>query len=333
MFRSWLGPVAPTYLLTAALSLGVSASALAQTSRTAVTAVTADDAGAAPTPTTRFRVDENGLQVPDIKAEAAIIYDPQSGTVLWESNSQTQRSIASITKVMTVVVFLESAPDLSRQVTVSASDVRRASTTYLKSGYRLTLGDLLHLTLVASDNAAARALARLSPHGSAGFIDRMNAKAAELGLTSTRYADPSGLLADNVSSAYDMAKLITYVSDDPRITDIMRKQYYSFKVGRTTIRVHSTNQLVMNGELDVQAGKTGFIRKAGYCLATLLRLPEGGPQVAVVVLGAKSNAGRFSETRNLFNWMVSQASALFGTTLQAAEPDATATAIASDAAS
>ena len=73
------------------------------------------------------------------------------------------------------------------------------------------------------------------------------------------------------------------------------------------MQVHSTNQLVMKGDVDVQAGKTGFIRKAGYCLATLLRLPQGGPPVAVVVLGAKSNAGRFMETRHLFSWMSSKA--------------------------
>jgi D-alanyl-D-alanine endopeptidase (penicillin-binding protein 7) len=301
-------------LVAAALALGVPA----QEARAGQSAAPSVRTAFIPEPT-RFRIDENGLQVPDLKAEAAIIYDPLTETVLWESNSQIQRSIASITKVMTVVVFLESAPDLSRTVTVSASDVRRASTTHLKAGYRLTLDDLLHLTLVASDNAAARALARFSPHGSQGFIDRMNDRAQELGLTSTSYADPSGLLATNLSSAYDMAKLIAHVSSDTRITDIMRKQYYSFRVGRTTIKVRSTNQLVMTGDVDVQAGKTGFIRKAGYCLATLLRMPEGGPQVVVVVLGATSNASRFSETRNLFNWMVSQASALFGAPLQAAD--------------
>jgi D-alanyl-D-alanine carboxypeptidase len=78
-------------------------------------------------------------------------------------------------------------------------------------------------------------------------------------------------------------------------------------VGRRQITVHSTNQLVMNGDVDVQAGKTGFISKAGYCLATLLRLPQGGPEVAVVVLGAKSNPGRFWETRHLFNWISTKA--------------------------
>jgi serine-type D-Ala-D-Ala endopeptidase (penicillin-binding protein 7) len=259
----------------------------------------------------RFKLDSSGALVPDVRAEAAIIYDSATGHVLWESNSQNQRSIASITKVMTAAVFIESSPDLSETIVIDRSDVRAASTTYLKAGYTVTKGDLLHLALIASDNAAARALARVSSHGSVAFIDRMNDKAKELGLTSTSYADPSGLLASNVSSAYDMAKLITYVSGDERIASIMRKQNYTVTAGRRVINIHSTNQLVMRGDVDVQAGKTGFISKAGYCLATLLRLPQG-PQVAVVVLGAKSNAGRFWETRHLFNWFSTKAQDLLG---------------------
>jgi len=272
----------------------------------------------------RFRLDESGALVPDVRAEAAIIYDSATGHVLWESNSTNQRSIASITKVMTAVVFMEESPDLSEEVIVQPSDVRAASTTYLRSGFRVTKGDLLHLTLMASDNAAARALARVSSYGSEAFIDRMNTKAAELGLESTSYSDPSGLLAANVSSAYDMARLISYVSGDERISSVMRKQTYTVTSGRRVINIHSTNQLVMNGDVDVQAGKTGFITKAGYCLATLLRLPQGGPQVAVVVLGAKSNAGRFWETRHLFNWFASKAEDLLGSPLEAATATATA---------
>jgi D-alanyl-D-alanine endopeptidase (penicillin-binding protein 7) len=259
----------------------------------------------------RFKLDASGALVPDVRAEAAIIYDTATGHVLWESNSNNQRSIASITKVMTAVVFLENSPNLSDSVVVDRADVRAASTTYLRAGYTVTKGDLLHLTLIASDNAAARALARVSPYGSTGFIDRMNEKAKELGLTNTHYEDPSGLLAANVSSAYDMAKLITYVSGDDRIASVMRKQNYQVAAGRRMINIHSTNQLVMRGDVDVQAGKTGFIRNAGYCLATLLRLPQGS-QVAVVVLGAKSNAGRFWETRHLFNWFSTKAQDLLG---------------------
>jgi len=266
----------------------------------------------------RFRLDESGALVPDVRAEAAIIYDSATGHVLWESNSTNQRSIASITKVMTAVVFMEDSPDLSEEVIIQPTDVRAASTTYLRSAYRVTKGDLLHLTLMASDNAAARALARVSSLGSEAFIARMNSKAAELGLESTSYSDPSGLLAANVSSAYDMARLISFVSGDERISSVMRKQTYTVTAGRRVINIHSTNQLVMNGDVDVQAGKTGFISKSGYCLATLLRLPQGGPPVAVVVLGAKSNAGRFWETRHLFNWFASKAEDLLGTPLQAA---------------
>jgi len=260
----------------------------------------------------------NGALVPDLRAEAAIIYNPATGKVLWEENSQNQRSIASITKVMTAVVFLENSPDLSREIVIERADMRRASTTYLRAGYKVSTSDLLHLLLIASDNAAARTLARVSPQGSTGFIVRMNEKAAELGLTNTHYADTSGLLATNVSSAYDMARLIAHVGGDERIAGVMQKQHHSVTVGRRTINIHSTNQLVMNGDVDVLGGKTGFIRNSVYCLATLLRLPQGGPQVAVVVLGARSNAGRFWETRHLFNWLASQAQDLFAAPVEAA---------------
>ena len=84
--------------------------------------------------------------------------------MLWGENAQEKRSIASITKVMTAVVFLEDQPDLSQTVTIERGDTYAASTTYLRANERITLDNLLHLTLIASDNAAARALARLS-HG------------------------------------------------------------------------------------------------------------------------------------------------------------------------
>ena len=113
----------------------------------------------------RYKLDDTGALVPDVRAEAAIIYNPENGQVLYETNSLNQRSIASITKVMTAVVFLENNPDLTETVVVTPADVRAASTTYLRAGYLLTEDDLLHLMLIASDNAAARVLARVSPYG------------------------------------------------------------------------------------------------------------------------------------------------------------------------
>jgi D-alanyl-D-alanine endopeptidase (penicillin-binding protein 7) len=252
--------------------------------------------------TPRFKTDESGALVPDVRAAAAIILDPTTGQVLWQENAQEKRAIACITKVMTAVVFLEDQPDLSRVVTMERVDTFAASTTYLRTSERVTLDNLLHLTLIASDNAAARALARLSHGGTAAFVERMNSKAAELGLESTSFTDPSGLKADNISSAYDLSRLIIYASSDERIAPIMRTAEYKVTTNRRTINIHNTNRLVIDGDVTVMAGKTGFISKAGHCLATLLQMPQGN-QVAVVVLGASSNPGRFWETRHLFNWL------------------------------
>lgn len=255
----------------------------------------------------RYKVDEQGSVVPDVRAEAAIIYNPSTGQVLWEEKAYDQRSIASITKVMTAVCFLETNPDLAQEIFIDLADVRDANTTYLRAYEKVSVQNLLHLLLIASDNAAARTLARVSSYGTQGFIARMNEKAAELGLTSTHYADPSGLLPSNVSSAYDMARLITYAGDDELISSIMRTPEYAFRTSRRPVRIYSTNQLLRSTTLDVRGGKTGFISQAGYCLATLLRLPGLNQTVAVVVLGAKSNAGRFWETRHLAAWIATRA--------------------------
>jgi D-alanyl-D-alanine endopeptidase (penicillin-binding protein 7) len=269
----------------------------------------------------RYKVDASGDLVPDLRAAAAIIYNPETNEILWEENSQSQRSIASITKVMTATVFLENNPDVTELVTIAKSDVFQASTTHLKANDQVTVDDLIHLLLIASDNAAARALARVSSYGPDGFVRRMNEKAQELGLQSTSYADPSGLLSENVSSAFDMARLITLASGDDRIASVMRTPEYTvYTAHHRALTFHSTNHLLRNGDVDVRAGKTGFISKAGYCLATLLRLPDGGHQVAVVVLGARSNAGRFMETQNLFNWLSAKASTIFATKTPAAPP-------------
>ena len=260
--------------------------------------------------TPRYKTDASGALVPDIRAAAAIVFNPETGQVLWEENAQDKRSIASITKVMTALVFLEDDPDLSQEITIERGDVYAASTTYLRANERITLNDLLHLTLIASDNAAARALARVSHGGSAAFLERMNEKAIELGLESTTFADPSGLNPANISSAYDLSRLISFAAGNEQLASVMRTAQYTVKTSRRSVNIHSTNRLLLGGDVDVMGGKTGFISKAGYCLATLLRLPQGN-QVAVVVLGARSNTGRFWETRHLFNWLSDKAGDIF----------------------
>jgi D-alanyl-D-alanine endopeptidase (penicillin-binding protein 7) len=211
---------------------------------------------------------------------------------------------------MTALVYLEDNPDLNQTITIDRSDVFAASTTYLKAKDEITAGELLHLLLIPSDNAAARALARTSHGGMASFIERMNEKAVELGLQNTSFADPSGLNANNVSSAFDLSHLITFAASDERIASVMRTPTYTVTTNRRQIPIHSTNHILLAGDVEVMGAKTGFISKSGYCLASLLRLPQGNP-IAVVVLGARSNNGRFWETRHLFTWLNSKAADLF----------------------
>jgi D-alanyl-D-alanine endopeptidase (penicillin-binding protein 7) len=248
------------------------------------------------------------VPVPRVRAQAAIILDPVTGETLWERNSHDVRPIASITKVMTVMLFLDQAPDLSREVVISRRDVYRASITALRRGERVTLRDLVHLALVASDNAAARALARVSPWGTTRFVSRMNAKAAEFGLTHTRFTDPSGLDEGNVSSAYEVAQLIAEASERPRVAQIMRKRSYRIRTSRRARTIRNTNKL-LGTRVDVMAGKTGYIDLAGYCFATLVQL-DNQRAVSIVVLGARSVSGRFTEARRLVDWRSTEASVL-----------------------
>ena len=121
--------------------------------------------------TPRFKRDLLGNLVPDIRAAAAIVFNPQTGEVLWEENSHDQRSIASITKVMTAVTFMADAPDLTQRVAVTPVDVRNASVTYLAPGKIISYDDLLHLLLIASDNAppaCSRGRPKAAPRRSSG---------------------------------------------------------------------------------------------------------------------------------------------------------------------
>jgi D-alanyl-D-alanine carboxypeptidase len=115
-----------------------------------------------------------------------------------------------------------------------------------------------------------------------------------------------------------MARLISFAAGDERIASIMRKKDETIYTVRRPIVVHNTNRLV-GGDVDVRGGKTGFIRKAGYCLATLLQPPQGDP-IAVVVLGARSNAGRFMETKHLFNWLGERTRGLLTATTPSTPP-------------
>jgi len=254
-------------------------------------------------------LDIGDLRVPRIRAAAAILFNPSTGEVLWERNGFAARPIASITKVMTALVLLENQSDFSLDVVISPQDVYRSSTTHLRRRERISLENLLHLALIASDNAAARAIARTSRFGTDDFVERMNRKAIELGLDETRFVDPSGLDEGNVSSPFDVARLVVMAASDSKISRVMRKPDYEFRTSRRRVRIRNTNRLV-RGRYIVQGGKTGYIDEAGYCLAAVVTLPNIADPVAVVVLGAGSNSRRFSEVRRLVDWVLDEGKSL-----------------------
>ena len=253
-------------------------------------------------------VDTSDLRQPRVRALAAMIYNPTTHEVLWQRRGYERRPIASITKVMTALVFLEQGLDLSRDVVVSRRDVRRANTTYLRRRERVRLKDVLDLALVASDNTAARILARVSGWGTKGFVEQMNKKAAELGLRSTVFTDPSGLDKRNTSTPYDLARLIAHASEQPEIAGIMRKPLHQMRTSRRRLRVRNTNRL-LNGRVVVQGGKTGYIDASGYCLATVVRVPGADP-LAMVVLGVGSSSSRFRDVTRLVDWVSKQGRSL-----------------------
>ena len=246
-------------------------------------------------------LDLGDLRRPRVNAAAAILYNPRTDEVLWERRGLDQRPIASITKVMTALVLLDQEPDLGRDVVVSRRDVRRASTTYLRRGERVTLEALLHLALIASDNVAARVLARASGWGTRRFVEQMNLKAAALGLDATSFVEPSGLDERNVSTPYDIARLIATASEVPAISGIMRKQTHRVRTDRRRVNVRNTNRLLLSRHV-IRGGKTGYIDEAGFCLTAVVEVPDADP-IALVVLGAGSNARRFSEARRLIDWV------------------------------
>ena len=280
---------------------GTTESGPARASASGSTTTSEPVAQAAPDPDApRFR-DIGDVRRPRIRAAAAMLYNPRTGEVIWERRGLDPRPIASITKVMTALVLLDQEPELTRDVVVSRRDVRRASTTYLARGERVTLDALLHLALIASDNVAARILARASGWGTRRFVEQMNLKAAALGLHGTRFVEPSGLDERNVSTPYDVARLIAVASEVPALSRIMRKWTHRLRTDRRRMNIRNTNRLLRSRHV-IQGGKTGYIDEAGFCLTALVELPDADP-IALVVLGAGSNAGRFSEARRLIDWL------------------------------
>ena len=234
-----------------------------------------------------------------LTAKSALVLDLDNETVLYDMNSEDVRSIASLTKLMTAMVFLESGVDLFDTISITRDDARASAKSRLRPGETFYLIDLFHSSLMSSDNRATRALVRATGMREGEFVERMNEKADSLGLENTQFADPTGLNAGNVSTAWETAKLLKIALNDPLISQITTTKQYKFYSVNKRKRFHqlgNSNRLLKE-DLDILGGKTGFIGKSGWCLAVMLRNVE--EKLCVIVLGASSNKRRFAEAKHI----------------------------------
>jgi D-alanyl-D-alanine endopeptidase (penicillin-binding protein 7) len=243
--------------------------------------------------------------LPDLKSNVALVMDQSTSEVLYEKNAHLATPIASITKLMTSLIVVESKQNMDELLTVTEEDIDREKNTYsrLRIGSQLTRANMLHIALMSSENRAASALGRHYPGGMQAFVAAMNAKAAELGMTSTRYVEPTGLSSNNVSSARDLAKLVVAAYKHPIIRQYSTDTQYTVDPGGPMLHYKTSNRLVLRSDWEIGLQKTGYISEAGNCLVMQATI-EGRP-VVMIFLDAKGKLTRSADAIRIRKWLES----------------------------
>ena len=223
------------------------------------------------------------------------VYNQTQDTIVFNQNANTVRPIASITKLMTAMVALDHDSTLTRSIKL----INRVGSSL--PGGQYSRRQLFDAMLVRSDNAAAETLAQDYPGGRVAFVRAMNRRAHSLGMTSTRFQDPSGLNRNNTGTAGDIGTLVTAAGKYPLIREISVQQQVRieshFKQRIRIIALPNTNQPVLFGFDNIQVSKTGFTNPAGWCVALLVTRTK--QTFAVVVLGSENKARRLDTVRDL----------------------------------
>ncbi|HTY02413.1 MAG TPA: D-alanyl-D-alanine endopeptidase [Rhodocyclaceae bacterium] len=245
------------------------------------------------------------LHDPALGSVSALVLDQSSGAVLLEKNPTLQVPIASITKLMTAMVVLDAQPDLQETLAIDADDVDMLKGTHsrLRVGTRLSRQDMLRLALMASENRAAASLSRHYPGGRGAFVAAMNHKATDLGLTETRFEDPTGLTAANVSSARDLTKMVAAAHGYPLIRQYSTTPQYSVVVGGRPRMFVNTNSLVRNDHWEIGLSKTGYISEAGKCL--VMQAWVANKPMIIVLLDSWGRLTRVGDANRIKRWIES----------------------------
>jgi len=238
-----------------------------------------------------------------LRSSAALVIDQDTREVLLQKNDTAVLPIASLTKLMTGTIISEAKLPMDEVITITQDDVdtEKGSSSRLAVGTRLTRAEAMHLALMSSENRASHALGRTYPGGLQAFVALMNAKAHQLGMTSTTYVEPTGLSSRNQSSAHDLALLVSAASHDPMLREYSTSPGAQFAVGKRTLQYNNTNRLVKNPEWDIGVQKTGYISEAGQCL--VMQAKVAGRRLVMVFLDSAGKLSRIADAERVRRWV------------------------------
>jgi serine-type D-Ala-D-Ala endopeptidase (penicillin-binding protein 7) len=241
----------------------------------------------------------------DLRSSVALVVDQDTEEVLFQKNPDAVLPIASITKLMTALVTVDAGLPLDEVLVVDKSDrtIDRVRS-WLTPGVRLTRGEALHLALMSSENHAAQMLGRTYPGGLTAFIAAMNAKAQMLGMHDSRFADPTGLNADNRSSPADLVRLVKAAYGHDVIRDYSVSTGASVQIGRRLVQYGTTNGLTHSADWNIELQKTGFISAAGRCL--VMSAVVEGQRVVMVLLDSVGKYSRIGDAQRIKQWLVTR---------------------------
>lgn len=241
----------------------------------------------------------------ELASGSALLVDLKTNEVLYSSNPDYVVPIASVTKLMTAIVTLDAKPALDQPLPIVIKDVKEMRGIYsrVRIGSELSLRDMLQLALMSSENRAAASLAHHYPGGVPAFVAAMNAKAKALGMSHTRYVEPTGLSELNVSSASDLVKLLKASQQYPLIEQFSttREKTQAFRKPAYTLGFRNTNHLVFKPNWSIQLTKTGYTDEAGHCL--VMRTQMAGKPVAFVVLDSFGKLTHMADASRLKKWI------------------------------
>ena len=237
---------------------------------------------------------------------AALVEDQETGKRLIQKQATAILPIASITKLMTAMVVLDAARDLSELITIETGDIDtlRHSHSRLPVGTQLMRKDVMLIALMASDNRSAHALGRTYQGGTEACVDAMNAKARSLGLLETRFEDTTGLSSSNVSSARDLVKLVDTAYQYDLIREFTTCKKAFINTGWRSLEFNNTNLLVRNSAWQIGLSKTGFTGEAGRCLVMQANVAQR--PVLIVLLDSQGKMTRIGDANRIKRWLEAQ---------------------------